>query len=162
MLHISEALGEVAHDLQLEVVLPMHPSPWVRESIRPALAANSRVKLIEPLGYLDFIATLADASLVVTDSGGVLEEAAALHIPALVARNTTERPEAMEANCARLVGTDPRQLGSVVREMFTDPAAHSQMARAVNPFGDGRAALRISERLLADLTVDLAKMFVRD
>ena len=81
----------------------------------PALAANPNVRLVEPLRYLDFVATLADASLVVTDSVGVLEEAAALDVPALVARNATERPEAMEANGARLVGTDPARLSSAVR-----------------------------------------------
>ncbi len=162
MYRICEALGEIARDLQLDLVLPMHPSPPVRESIMPALAANSYVRLVEPLGYLDFVATLADASLVVTDSGGVLEEASALHVPALVARNTTERPEALEANCARLVGTDPAQLSRAVRELLTDAKAHAAMALAPNPFGDGHAGSRIAKRLLADLSVDPDKILVRD
>jgi UDP-N-acetylglucosamine 2-epimerase (non-hydrolysing) len=162
MLHLSEALGAVAQDLQLEVVLPLHPSPSVRESIIPALGANPNVRLVEPLGYLDFVATLADASLVVTDSGGVLEEAASLSIPTLVARNATERPEAMEANCARLVGTEPDQLRSAVRALFTDPKAHAEMARAASPFGDGHAGLRISNRLMGDLTADCNKILVGD
>ncbi len=152
MLKLSEVLGAVARELELEVVLPMHRSPRVRECIKPLLMTNPNVQLVEPLGYSDFVATLADATLVVTDSGGVLEEAPTLHVPVLVARNVTERPEAVDVNCARLVGTDPEKLRSAVRELITDPQVHSDMTRAANPFGDGFAGLRISERLVRDLT----------
>lgn len=154
MARLSETLGELARSLQLEVVLPMHPSPKVRESVTPALAGNTHVRLIEPLGYVDFVATLADADLVLTDSGGVQEEAPSLDIPVLIPRNVTERPEGVEASCARLVGTDPNRVSDAVRELITDPDARLRMARAVSPFGDGFASLRIARRLLADISAD--------
>jgi len=154
MRHLSEALGKVASDLDLEVVLPLHPSPSVRESITPALAPYRNVRLVEPLSYVDFVATLADASLVVTDSGGVLEEAPSLNVPVLVARNATERPEAIEANCARLVGTNPQNVIDGVYELITNTQAHKEMAHAASPYGDGCAGVRISKRLVRDLAGD--------
>jgi len=161
MADLSRAVGEIARDLQLEVVLPVHRNPWVRESIIPVLGDHPNVRLVEPLGYLDFVATLADATLVLTDSGGVQEEAPTLCVPVLVARNVTERPEAVEANCARLVGTDPKKVMSAVCELITDRHAHSEMARVSNPFGDGLAGLRISERLVRDLTGEPKALHVR-
>jgi UDP-N-acetylglucosamine 2-epimerase (non-hydrolysing) len=151
MFLLADALATLADELKLNVVLPMHPSPAVRSVIEPAASRSRRILLMEPLGYVDFVATLADASIVITDSGGVLEEAAALGTAALVVRNSTERPEAVWAGVARLIGTNPRELGFHLRELVLDNAARTRMASAANPFGDGRAAVRIVDRLVADL-----------
>jgi len=152
MARVCQAIGAVAEALDMEVVLPMHRSPAVREGILPILRKNPMVRLVEPLGYVDLIATLAHATLVVTDSGGIQEEAPSLGVPVLVARDTTERPEGIEAGCAQLVGTDPFTISSSIRELVTNPKTHAAMARVQNPFGDGNAASRISARMLEDLT----------
>src|SRR5450432_1021183 len=154
MLALCVGIGQVAEELDLNVVLPMHSNPAVRESVMPALAGNPNVKLVEPLGYLDFIATLADATAVVTDSGGVQEEAPSLGVPVLVARATTERPEAVQAGCARLVGTDPSAMVAAIRDVVTNRHTHATMARPVSPFGDGLAAHRIADTLIADLAAE--------
>lgn len=151
---LSEALGDVARGMNLEVVLPLHPSPVVRESIVPRLSENQYVRLREPLGYVDFVATLSEAALVVTDSGGVQEEAVSLGVPTLVTRGETERPEALASGGARLIGTDPDMLIESVESLMSSPTARSAMQCKSNPFGDGRAADRIVVRLLADLASD--------
>jgi UDP-N-acetylglucosamine 2-epimerase (non-hydrolysing) len=153
MLRLTAGLAQIASALRLELVLPLHRSPSVRESISACLADNPFARLIEPLPYRDFIATLADAAIVVTDSGGVVEEATALGVPALIARKVTERSEAVDANCARLVGTSPAQVAAGVRDLVTHRDTRTAMARRASPFGDGRAALRIRDRLVSDLTV---------
>ncbi len=147
MKNLCLALGEAARELDLEVVLPLHPSPSVRASVEPQLANHPNVTLCEPLSYVDFIATLSDATAVLTDSGGVQEEAPALDVPVLIARMRTERPEAVEAGCARLVGTVPREVKASIVSIFGDGELRARMARASNPFGDGRAAMRIAATL---------------
>lgn len=151
MAEICRALSKVAERLQLEVVLPMHPSPAVRDCIRPALIRSDNVRLLEPMRYPNFIATLAEAALVVTDSGGVQEEAASLGVPVLITRDTTERPEVVDSGCARLVGTSPTLLAEAVVELMTDVSTQAAMTCAKNPFGDGHASERIARRLLHDL-----------
>jgi len=136
---------------QLRVVLPMHLNPSVRADIRRDLATEPNVVLTEPLDYHSFVTVLARSDLVLTDSGGVQEEAPSLGKPVLVMRESTERPEAINAGVARLVGTDRSRITSAVSELLDDPIAYDRMANAVNPFGDGRAAARsvaaIAERL---------------
>lgn len=151
MVALCRAIAGISRELDLDVVLPMHRSPAVRDCILPELSSEKNVCLTEPLGYLDFVATLADATLVVTDSGGIQEEAPSLGVPLLVARDTTERPEAIEAGCGRLIGTDPDNLIFNVRNILGDPLLYSAMAQATNPFGDGHAAERIADRLAGDL-----------
>jgi UDP-N-acetylglucosamine 2-epimerase len=140
--HISERHPD------LTFVLPMHPNPSVREVVLPALGGSPNFLLIEPLDYLDFIHLMARSFLIVTDSGGVQEEAPALDIPVLVTREVTERPEGIEVGAARLVGTDETRIVRTFEELLTDRAAYQKMAAAPNPYGDGRAAERIIAAML--------------
>ena len=140
------AVVEARSDVRL--VLPVHPNPRVREKIRGRLSGVPRIALVEPLEYLYFIAMMEASWLVLTDSGGVQEEAPVLGCPVLVLRDTTERPEAVEAGVARLVGTDPHAITAAVEGFLDDPGARNRMARAVSPFGDGQASRRIADRLL--------------
>lgn len=132
----------------LYAVLPVHPNPQVRRSVEKALAGVERVSLTGPLPYGTFIHVLNRCVLVLSDSGGLQEEGPALGKPVLVLREVTERPEAIEAGVARLVGTDPERIVGEVERLLTDEAAYRQMARAVNPFGDGHAAERIARILV--------------
>jgi UDP-N-acetylglucosamine 2-epimerase (non-hydrolysing) len=127
-------------------VYPVHLNPEVREPVHRVLGAcaGKNVYLIDPLNYLEFVALMARATLILTDSGGVQEEAPSLGKPVLVMRATTERPEAVEAGTARLVGTDEQAIVAAVSRLLTDRAAYEAMARAHNPYGDGRAAVRIA------------------
>ncbi|WP_157157437.1 non-hydrolyzing UDP-N-acetylglucosamine 2-epimerase [Diaminobutyricimonas sp. LJ205] len=125
------------------VVLPAHLNPIVRESLLPPLEGLANVLVTEPLGYVDMVNTLAASHIVVTDSGGIQEEAPSLGKPVLVLRETTERPEAVTAGTVRLIGTDEDRIVDEVTRLMSDPAAHLAMARAVNPYGDGRASARI-------------------
>jgi UDP-N-acetylglucosamine 2-epimerase (non-hydrolysing) len=148
---LATVLGRLATRGDVEVLLPLHKSPAVRDAIGPILSDKDHVTLTEPLGYLDFTASLANADLVLTDSGGVQEEAPSLGKPVLVLRETTERPEAIEAGVARLVGTNPDAVYQAAALLLDDGDVYSAMARAVNPFGDGHAAERIVSRLGVDL-----------
>jgi UDP-N-acetylglucosamine 2-epimerase (non-hydrolysing) len=123
-------------------VLPLHANPLVQDIFRPVLSGLPNVVLTEALGYVDFARLTAVSSLVVTDSGGVQEEAPSLGKPVLVLREDTERPEAVTAGTARLIGTDEDRIVKEVTELLHDEAAYGAMANAVNPYGDGRAAAR--------------------
>ncbi len=123
-------------------VLPLHANPLVRDIFRPALEDLSNVLLTEPLGYTDFSRLTAMSTLVVTDSGGVQEEAPSLGKPVLVLREDTERPEAVTAGTALLIGTDEEMIVSKVTELLHNADQYNTMANAVNPYGDGKAAAR--------------------
>ncbi|MET0931987.1 MAG: UDP-N-acetylglucosamine 2-epimerase (non-hydrolyzing) [Aeromicrobium sp.] len=123
-------------------VLPAHLNPTVREVLLPPLRALANVIVTEPLSYGDFVLAMDASTVVLTDSGGVQEEAPSLGKPVLVLRDTTERPEAIDAGTVRLVGTDEDLIVKSVATLLTDPVAHAEMSRAVNPYGDGRAAAR--------------------
>jgi UDP-N-acetylglucosamine 2-epimerase len=123
---------------------PMHPAPKVRRPARRFLEARPNIELHEPLRYPDFVAALGQCHFVLTDSGGVQEEAPALAKPVLVLRKRTERPEAIRAGTARLVGTSTETIVDAAEELLSDPAAYDLMARAANPFGDGRASSRVA------------------
>jgi UDP-N-acetylglucosamine 2-epimerase (non-hydrolysing) len=131
-----------------EVVFPVHPSPAVRDIVLRELGDVDGVRVCEPLSYLGLVHVLESCDLVLTDSGGLQEEAPALGKPVLVLRDTTERPEAVEAGVARLVGTDPSVIVRSTAELLDDPAAYDAMAHPENPFGDGAARLRIVSALL--------------
>ncbi len=135
----------------VEVVYPVHLNPAVRQPVRRALGALARVRLTEPLSYRDLLRVLHRCHLVLTDSGGIQEEAPSFHKPVLVLREVTERPEAVEAGGARLVGTDARRILRETRRLLTDPAVYRAMSTRRNPFGDGRAAERIV-RILTRVT----------
>ncbi len=124
-------------------VYPVHLNPSVREPVYRILAGHQNVHLIEPLAYLPFVTLMDHCRIVLTDSGGVQEEAPGLGKPVLVMRDTTERPEAVEAGTVRLVGTDRRTIIDNVSMLLTDEKAYEAMAKAVNPYGDGRSAGRI-------------------
>jgi UDP-N-acetylglucosamine 2-epimerase (non-hydrolysing) len=124
-------------------VYPVHLNPNVRGPVFGILSGLANVHLIEPLDYLPFVWLMRRADLVLTDSGGIQEEAPSLGKPVLVMREVTERPEAVEAGTVRLVGTDRRRITEAVELLLGDPATYDSMARAHNPYGDGRAAQRI-------------------
>jgi UDP-N-acetylglucosamine 2-epimerase (non-hydrolysing) len=152
MRDLAETIGCIATRGDVEILLPLHKSPAVREVIGPVLSAARNVTLTEPLDYFDFTASMADSDLVLTDSGGVQEEAPSLGKPVLVLRETTERPEAIEAGVAKLVGVDPKVVYGHAVQLLDDAHAYSTMAQAVSPFGDGCAAARIVTRLATDIT----------
>jgi UDP-N-acetylglucosamine 2-epimerase (non-hydrolysing) len=148
MRRVCEALLVLLHHFpQLQVICPLHLSPRVRQVVCPMLGSHPRVSLVEPLGYEPFVLAMNSAHIILSDSGGVQEEAPALGKPVLVLRNTTERPEAVEAGTARLVGTEVDAIVSACEQLLTDPDAYRAMAQASNPFGDGHASERILDVL---------------
>lgn len=136
------------------IVFAVHKNPVVRDTVFPALGKEERVHLIEPPDYIPFVHLLKKAHLILTDSGGVQEEAPSLGKPVLVMRNTTERPEGVEAGTAILVGTRSDDIFRATAKLLTEPDAYSTMAKAVNPYGDGRASVRIREALLKHFGVE--------
>ncbi len=140
---IGMALADLARaEPELLIVFPIHPNPMVREAILPAVDGLANVLMVEPLGYGSFAALLRRAHILLTDSGGIQEEGPSLGKPVLVMRDTTERPEAVRAGTVRLVGTGRAAIVASVLELLRDDSAYRAMARAVNPYGDGRAATR--------------------
>ena len=127
----------------LHITFAMHRNPIVREVVTNALGSLDRVSLIEPPDYRPFVALMKRATLILTDSGGVQEEAPSLGKPVLVARRTTERPEGVTAGTVKLVGTDRERVVEEASRLLDDPAAYAAMAQARNPYGDGQAAARI-------------------
>jgi UDP-N-acetylglucosamine 2-epimerase (non-hydrolysing) len=146
---VCSALAILARRSDVEIVYPVHLNPVVQEAVGRKLKGLSNVYLIEPLDYFQFVALMLRAYLIITDSGGIQEEAPALGKPVLVTRDTTERPEAISAGTARLVGTETDDIVANAQQLLDDVAAYRQMAQARNPFGDGHASERIVERLLS-------------
>jgi UDP-N-acetylglucosamine 2-epimerase (non-hydrolysing) len=147
---ICRAIAELAGRFpDVSFVYPVHLNPNVRAPVQRILgAAGGNVHLTEPLSYLPFVALMDRATLLLTDSGGIQEEAPSLGKPVLVMRDRTERPEAVEAGTARMVGTDARAIVAETSRLLTDPTAYAAMARAHNPYGDGRAAGRVVDACL--------------
>ena len=144
MARISRAVARLALAFPRVVfVVPAHLNPTVREVLLPPLAGLPNVLVTDPLDYVDMVFILAASFIVITDSGGVQEEAPSLGKPVLVLRETTERPEAVSAETVRLIGTDEERIVQEAARLLRDPVAYDAMARAVNPYGDGRAAGRI-------------------
>src|SRR5262249_49309303 len=137
MLSVCAAVRALAARGDVELVFPVHRNPAVREVVVPALERVDGVHLCEPLDYLALVQVLDSCDLVLTDSGGLQEEAPALGKPVLVLRDTTERPEAVSAGVARLVGTNASSIVSTATRLLDDPAAYAAMAHTENPFGDG-------------------------
>ncbi|MHB1556913.1 MAG: non-hydrolyzing UDP-N-acetylglucosamine 2-epimerase [Isosphaeraceae bacterium] len=129
----------------VEFLWPVHPNPSVKPVVERAMAGCPRVRLCAPLSYGPFVAAMKRATIILTDSGGVQEEAPALGKPVLVLREESERPEAIAAGVARLVGHDPQAIVGEASRLLEDPAAYRSMARGVSPYGDGRASQRIVE-----------------
>lgn len=148
MEQIATALARLAGRGDVAIVFPVHPNPGVTSVMDRMLSRQANVIRTRPLDYPNFVAALSMAHLVLTDSGGVQEEAPALGKPVLVMRDTTERPEGVLAGTARLIGTDAGRIVAAVTELLDDQAIYQAMARAHSPFGDGKAAIRIA-RLIA-------------
>ncbi|MEM7154089.1 MAG: UDP-N-acetylglucosamine 2-epimerase (non-hydrolyzing) [Myxococcota bacterium] len=146
VLRLVEAFPDVT------VRFPVHLSPRVRETVFGRLQGHERITLEDPLGYADFVAAMAESTLILSDSGGVQEEAPSLDKPVLVLRESTERPEAVESGAARLVGTDAERIVVEAQRLLEDAEHYGAMARAPNPFGDGRAAQRIIDVLAGRLS----------
>ncbi|MBX3440552.1 MAG: UDP-N-acetylglucosamine 2-epimerase (non-hydrolyzing) [Planctomycetaceae bacterium] len=141
---ICQALLDVVGEhVDVEVVFPVHLNPNVRRTVFGMLSGHERIHLTEPLAYQEFAEEIARSYLILTDSGGIQEEAPALGKPVLVLRTETEREEGVSAGTCRLVGSDREQIVTCVRSLLVDRAAYEAMSRAVNPYGDGRASQRI-------------------
>lgn len=132
----------------LDVIYPVHLNPAVREVVRPMLGKRKRIYLVPPLEYHPFVALMAVATLILTDSGGIQEEAPSLGKPVLVLRHITERPEAQKAGTVKVVGPVRRRIVTEARRLLDDPRAYKRMARRINPYGDGKAAGRIVNHIL--------------
>ncbi len=145
---ICQALAEIGSRGDLEIVYPVHLNPNVKGVVHEVLDGKENITLIEPLDYLPMVHLMKEAYLVLTDSGGLQEEAPGLGKPVLVMRETTERPEGVAAGTVRLVGTDRETIVRQVSLLLDDPVEYQSMARAVNPYGDGKASERIVARLL--------------
>ncbi len=147
-LHICRAIKEIASSHpDMDIVYPVHLNPNVQKPVYELLSGLENVYLISPLDYLPFIYAMQHSVLLLTDSGGVQEEAPSLGKPVLVMRNTTERPEAVEAGTVKLVGTDADAIVKNVTELLRDKEVYQQMSETHNPYGDGQACERIIERL---------------
>ncbi|ALQ70698.1 UDP-N-acetylglucosamine 2-epimerase (non-hydrolyzing) [Bacillus cereus] len=158
--HRRENLGEPMRNMfraikrlvdkheDVQVVYPVHMNPVVRETANDILGDHGRIHLIEPLDVIDFHNVAARSYLMLTDSGGVQEEAPSLGVPVLVLRDTTERPEGIEAGTLKLAGTDEETIFSLADELLSNKEAHDEMSKASNPYGDGRASERIVEAIL--------------
>lgn len=149
MRHVYKALKQLTEEFDdVEVVFPVHKNPKVREVVNEELGGLAKVHLIDPLDYEPFANLMHKAHLIFTDSGGVQEEAPALGKPVLVLRDTTERPEAVDAGTVKLIGTDRERVYEEAKKLLTDEAEYSRMAESVNPYGDGKAAARIIQAIL--------------
>ena len=137
-----------AYPDQLQLVYPVHLNPNVTETVYPMLGHIPNISLLKPLEYLNLVQLMKQATLVLTDSGGLQEEATSLGKPTLVLRNVTERPEGVDAGVLKLVGTDPELILQSTRRLLDDPAEYEKMANAKNPFGDGHASGRIVQAIL--------------
>jgi UDP-N-acetylglucosamine 2-epimerase len=145
---ICSAIREIVERWEnIVVALPVHPNPNVRRPICQLLEGHPRIKLLAPLDYLPFLALMRRAHLILTDSGGIQEEAPSLGVPVLVLRKTTERPEAAEAGLARIIGTDCGVIVRHVNQLLEDEHAYHEMTTKINPYGDGQASERIVEVL---------------
>lgn len=144
---ICRALKEIAARGDTQIVYPVHLNPNVQEPVKRILADQSAVHLIDPQEYLPFVYLMSRSHIIVTDSGGIQEEAPSLGKPVLVMRDTTERPEAVSAGTVKLVGTDANRIVNEVKELLDNPAAYRQMSKAHNPYGDGFSSNNISEMI---------------
>lgn len=142
---ICKGIRQIAEAHQdVQVVYPVHMNPSVREPVNRILGGVSNIHLMEPLDYLPFVLLMKRAHIILTDSGGIQEEAPSLGKPVLVMRDTTERPEAVEAGTVRLVGTDQSKIVTEITRLLVDGNAYAEMSKANNPYGDGKACTRIA------------------
>ncbi len=148
MEQICQALKQLATRPDVEIVYPVHLNPNVQEPVNRILKGVPHITLLPPLDYLPLVHLMKNATLILTDSGGIQEEAPSLGIPVLVLRETTERPEGVAAGTLKLVGTETGRIVAEASRLLEDASAYAEMSRASNPYGDGQAARRIVEALL--------------
>jgi len=148
--NICKALARIALSYQekIQIVYPVHLNPNVRKTVYETLSGIPNISLIEPVNYEELVGLMSSSYLILTDSGGIQEEAPSLHKPVLVLREMTERPEAIEAGAAKLIGTDADRIYSETMRLIEEPKSYHRMASAINPYGDGQASQRIVQFLL--------------
>jgi UDP-N-acetylglucosamine 2-epimerase (non-hydrolysing) len=151
---ICRAIRAIADRGDVEIVFPLHLNPNIQVPVREALGQHPRINLVDPMDYLPFVALMEASYLILTDSGGVQEEAPALGKPVLVLRDNTERPEGIAAGNARLVGVSAERIITEARRLLDDPVQYSVMSQSHNPYGDGRAAARIAKHVLGWLPIE--------
>jgi UDP-N-acetylglucosamine 2-epimerase (non-hydrolysing) len=157
-INICEALKDIAEKYtEIDIVYPVHLNPNVRKVVFEILGGIPNIRLIEPLDYNPFTFLMKKAKLILTDSGGIQEEAPSFGKPVLVMRDTTERPEAVDAGTVRLVGTDKNLIVNTVVELLDSPEAYNRMSRAINPYGDGQACSRIIKQIATGSTDEWKK-----
>ena len=144
----SAILSLVNNNNDIQVVYPVHPNPNVRKTVYELLSGNERIHLTEPLEYAEFCSLMKKSHIILTDSGGVQEEAPSLGKPVLVLRDTTERPEAIEYGTVKLAGTNKEKILSLVQNLLDNKEAYKKMSEAINPYGDGLASKRITDVLI--------------
>lgn len=150
-LNICKALAHIAENADVEIVYPVHLNPNVQQPVQSLLSDHANIHLIDPLDYPTFVWMMKQSHLIITDSGGVQEEAPSLGKPVLVMRETTERPEALAAGTVKLVGTDAGKIANEAFALLTNQTLYEQMSHAHNPYGDGKAGSRIVEFLKQQL-----------
>lgn len=149
MRNIFQAIKKLVHEFEdIKVVYPVHLNPKVKEVADEVLANEPNIKLISPLEVIDFHNFINQSYMILTDSGGIQEEAPALGKPVLVLRDTTERPEGVEAGTLKLVGTNPEKIYEVAKQLLTDKKMYESMSKASNPYGDGKASIRIVDAII--------------
>lgn len=149
MRNMFRAISQIVNEQNdLQVVYPVHLNPIVRETAKEILGNNPKVHLIEPLEVIDFHNFLSRAHIILTDSGGIQEEAPSLGVPVLVLRDTTERPEGIKAGTLKLAGTEEKTIYTLAKTLLTDQTEYEKMSRASNPYGDGNASYRIVQAIL--------------
>jgi UDP-N-acetylglucosamine 2-epimerase (non-hydrolysing) len=146
--NICHALRTLSERGDIQIVYLVHPNPNIWDPVHELLEGLPGVTLLPPVDYLTLVHLMKHSRLILTDSGGIQEEAPSLGVPVLVMRKTTERPEAVAAGVARLVGTEVESIVVASEDLIENSAAHEAMARAINPYGDGKAAHRIAEILI--------------
>lgn len=146
--NICKALLDLSQEKDIQIVYPVHLNPNVQEPVNRLLKNVENITLLPPLDYLPLVHLMKHATLILTDSGGIQEEAPAFGIPTLVLRDVTERPEGVEAGTLKLVGTEPAKITSEAKKLLNDESEYQKMAKAANPYGDGHASEKIVEALL--------------
>jgi len=144
MYNICKAIDFVSKKHKIKFIFSVHKNPLVQETVRNVLGENKYVKLMEPMNYANFIHLVAKSLFILTDSGGIQEEAPTLHKPVLLLRNVTERPEAVESKAVKIVGTNQKNIIENVEKLLNDKKIYNEMSQAKNPFGDGKAGKRIA------------------
>ena len=141
---VASAIAELATRDDLQFVIPVHPNPNVKKILNKTLCDQQNVYLINPISYFEFIGLMKESFLIITDSGGIQEEAPTLNVPVLIARENTERPEAVDVGAAKLVGTKAVDMVRTITNLIENPTEYHRMSNAKNPFGDGKASQRIA------------------